>query len=52
MKKLTAILLALLMVLSLAACGGVSDDKFFNESDPIQIIDGAGRKVSFAKPAE
>ncbi len=50
--RLLAVVLCLAMVLSLAACGGVSDDKFLNESDPIQITDGAGRKVSFPEPAK
>lgn len=51
-SRLLAVVLCFAMVLSLAACGGVSDDKFYKENDPIQVTDGAGRKVSFEKPAE
>jgi len=36
-----------------AGCGTASkDDKFYNENDPIQVVDGAGRHVSFAEPAK
>lgn len=51
-RRLFAVVLCFTMLLSLTACGGMSDDKFFNESDPIQVTDGVGRKVSFEKPAE
>ena len=52
MKKIISLFLVLCLMLSLAACSGaVKDDKFYNESDPIQIVDGAGRKVSFQQPA-
>ena len=50
MKRFLALILSLLMLLGLVACGATSqDDKFYNETDPIQIVDGAGRKVSFTE---
>ena len=53
MKRFLALILSLLMLFSLAACGTTSqDDKFYNENDPIQIVDGAGRKVSFTEPVK
>ncbi len=53
MKKLISLSLALVMLVCLAACGsGGSNDKFYKESDPIRIVDGAGRHVSFAGPVE
>jgi len=52
MKKFAALLLAAAMCLCFAACSSGTDDKFYSESDPIQITDGAGRKVSFAQPVE
>lgn len=52
MKKIISAIIILSLVLSLAACGSTAkDDKFYNEEDPIQITDGAGRKVSFPEPA-
>jgi len=52
MKKLICLVLALSLLLTLAACGsGAKDDKFFSENDRIQIVDGAGRNVSFSEPA-
>jgi len=52
MKRTLAFILSAIMLFSLTACGGnVKNDKFYNENDPIQIVDGAGRNVSFAEPA-
>lgn len=51
MRKLMSFMLCFVLVLSLTACGGSSNDKFYNESDPIQVTDGAGRQVSFPEPA-
>ena len=55
MKRIIALTLAILIILSLSACSKKEDsglaDKFYNKKDPIQIVDGAGRKVSFSKPA-
>lgn len=51
-KQIISILLIVCLTLSLVACGStVKDDKFYNESDPIKIVDGAGRNVSFEAPA-
>jgi len=53
MKKLLSLFLAAALIVCLAACGSSSNnDKFYKESDPIQVIDGAGRHVSFAGPVE
>ena len=52
MKKVISILLAVVMLFGMTACNSApKDDKFYNENDPIQIVDGAGRKVSFTEPA-
>lgn len=53
-KKIVALFLALvLMCTILAACGGNSmEDKLYKESDPIQVIDGSGRKTSFKSEAK
>jgi len=51
MKRLVSIALVLLVLISLVGCGtNAKNDKLFNENDPIQIVDGAGRKVSFPAP--
>lgn len=51
MKRIVSIALALIVLISLVGCGtNAKNDKLFNESDPIQIVDGAGRKVSFPAP--
>lgn len=50
--RLLTVILCFAMVMSLVACGDISDDKFLNESDSIQIVDGAGRRVSFKEPAQ
>lgn len=53
MKRLISLSLALMLIVCLAACGSSSNnDKFYKESDPIQVIDGAGRHVSFSSPVE
>lgn len=51
MKKLLALLLVIVLAASMTACSsGPKNDKFYNENDPIQIVDGAGRQVSFPAP--
>lgn len=51
MKRIVSIALALIVLISLVGCGtNAKNDKLFNESDPIQIVDGADRKVSFPAP--
>ncbi len=51
MKRSISCSLALLLLFFLAACGSSSNnDKFYKESDPIQVVDGAGRHVSFTDP--
>ena len=51
MKRILAGILLVVAVLGLAACGSSSNnDKFYKESDPIQVVDGAGRHVSFKEP--
>lgn len=51
MKKFFTLALVAIMLLGMTACSGdKNDDKLFSENDPIQIIDGAGRKVSFPEP--
>ncbi len=54
MKKIIALILAAMMIIiSMSACDSTTkDDKFYNENDPIQIVDGAGRKVSFTEPVK
>lgn len=53
MKKIFIFLLIFVMIVSSAACGSnTKNDKFYNVNDPIQVVDGAGRKVSFPKPVE
>lgn len=52
LKKLLVVMMSIVMTISLTSCGEIKDDKFYSESDPIQIVDGAGRNVSFEKPAE
>ncbi len=45
--------MALLLLFGLMACSEQGNkDKFYKESDPIRIIDGAGRQVSFAAPVQ
>lgn len=52
MKKFIAFLLVAVMLVGMNACGSATqDDRFYNEADPIQVVDGAGRKVSFTQPA-
>lgn len=53
MKRFLAMIIAVLFVLTSAAVPAVAeDDAMYNPDDPIQIVDGAGRKVSFpAAPA-
>lgn len=52
MKRIIAMLLVLVLMLGMVACSNTpKDDKFYSENDPIQITDGAGRKVSFPEPA-
>ena len=51
MKKILIFVLTLAMLVSMSACGNsATQDKLYNENDPIQIVDGAGRKVSFPAP--
>lgn len=53
MKRLIPLILAAMMIVGMTACSSATkDDKFYNEKDPIQIIDGAGRKASFPEPVE
>ena len=53
MKKTISLFLVLVLVICLAGCGSnSSNDKYYKQSDPIQIVDGAGRNVSFEKPVE
>lgn len=53
MKRVLTFILALMFVFGLAACGASSnDDKFYKDSDPIQVVDGAGRHVSFEAPVQ
>ena len=53
MKRLVSLSLALMLLVCLAACGSNSNnDKFYKDSDPIQVTDGAGRHVSFPSPVE
>lgn len=53
MKRILAILLVLTLMMGLAACSsGAKNDKFFEETDPIQVVDGAGRSVSFPAPVQ
>ena len=47
MKKYLSVLLALVLVLSLAACGGSSAKK-----GPITVTDMTGREITLEKPAE
>lgn len=52
MKKILVFILTIVMLISMTACGNSkNEDKLYNENDPIQIVDGAGRKVSFPEPA-
>ena len=51
MKKLISVILICALLLTLAACASSSgDDKFYRESDPIQVVDAGGRKVSSGAP--
>lgn len=51
MKKILVFILTIVMLISMTACGNSkNEDKLYNENDPIQIVDGAGRKVSFPEP--
>ena len=53
MKKSIAILLAVVMLCCMTACGKTpSDNKTSNESSTIQVVDGAGRTVTFDAPAQ
>lgn len=54
MKRLIALVLALVTMLAcLAGCGNnAKNDKFYDQSDPIVVVDGAGRNVSFKEPAK
>ncbi len=40
MKKVIAVFLAIFMVVGMTACGGIKNDKFYNEKDSIQVVDG------------
>lgn len=61
-KKKIGIILLSLIIVTLGFFGGLlifsetdtggKNDKFYNENDPIKIIDGAGRSVSFPEPAK
>ena len=54
MKKFISLFIALILIL-LASVGCTKtgkNDRFYNEKDPIQVVDGAGRKISFPAPAE
>lgn len=51
-KRIISLLLIASFALGLVACGSaIKDDKFYSENDPIKIVDGAGRNVSFPEPA-
>ncbi len=51
MKRIVCLFLMTILLASAIGCGGGSqNDKFYTEADPIQVMDGAGRKVSFPKP--
>lgn len=51
---LCSMLVAVILCFSLTACGtgDPSADKFYNAGDPICVVDGAGRKVSFKETAQ
>lgn len=53
-SQITSVILAIVLLCScLLSCSSSSkDDKFYNENDPIQVVDGAGRHVSFPEPAK
>lgn len=53
MKINILMIVLILFTVSLTGCAdGGKDDKFYKESDPIQVVDGAGRHVSFAEPVQ
>lgn len=53
MKKLTLVFMSVLLILSLAGCAVKSDnDKFYTESDPVQVTDCTSRLVSFPAPVK
>ncbi|MBQ6654191.1 MAG: ABC transporter substrate-binding protein [Erysipelotrichaceae bacterium] len=54
MKKASYLIIAVCLVFtSLFGCSKTSkDDALFNENDPIIVVDGSGRRVSFAEPAK
>ena len=53
MKRIIALILVSITLFGMTACStSTADDKFYDENDPIQIVDGAGRKVSFTEPVK
>lgn len=51
-KRILSVLLSLLLVFVMILPAFAEDDALYNPDDPIQIEDGAGRKVSFPKAPE
>lgn len=54
MKRVLCVLITLCitMAVMLGCTADNKNDKFYNEADPIQVVDGAGRNVSFPEPVK
>ena len=52
-KYITFLVLIIFLFGMLNGCGtNTKEDKFYDENDAIQVIDNAGRKVSFSEPVQ